>query len=225
MLFWFWPTIFDVDPTSKQHWVNISYLLGCHHKTSDFTRIASQQTQKHLHNICTTSAQCLRRWPNIVHMLYKCFVFAVFLSNRKHSINVIRILAHRLRRRPDVNATSAQRLVFAGFLFIKTEYQLTPHKDPTLYKFCITTFDIDPALSRHWTQVQRLLREHTQRTHWRRQWSSIINSGSMACVCCLVTTHSNNTLHWPKVGSMVGQRRRQWTSFKTTSMVIASCWL
>ena len=30
---------------------------------------------KHLYNICTTSAQRLRRWSNIVQMLYKCFVF------------------------------------------------------------------------------------------------------------------------------------------------------
>ena len=29
---------------------------------------------KHLHNICTTSAQRLRRWSNIVQMLCKCFV-------------------------------------------------------------------------------------------------------------------------------------------------------
>ena len=32
----------------------------------------SQQTQ----NICTTLAQRLRRQPNIVQMLFKCFVFA-----------------------------------------------------------------------------------------------------------------------------------------------------
>ena len=31
---------------------------------------------KHLYNICTTSAQRLRRWPNVVQMLYKCFAFA-----------------------------------------------------------------------------------------------------------------------------------------------------
>ena len=31
---------------------------------------------KHLYNICTTSAQSLRRWFDIVQMLYKCFVFA-----------------------------------------------------------------------------------------------------------------------------------------------------
>ena len=30
---------------------------------------------KHLYNICTTSVQRLRRWSNIVHILYKCFVF------------------------------------------------------------------------------------------------------------------------------------------------------
>ena len=28
---------------------------------------------KHLYNICTTSAQRLRRWSNVVQMLYKCF--------------------------------------------------------------------------------------------------------------------------------------------------------
>ena len=31
---------------------------------------------KHLYNICTMSAQRLRRWSNIVRMLYKRFVFA-----------------------------------------------------------------------------------------------------------------------------------------------------
>ena len=31
---------------------------------------------KHLYNICTTPAQRLRRWTNVVQMLYKCFVFA-----------------------------------------------------------------------------------------------------------------------------------------------------
>ena len=31
---------------------------------------------KHLYNICTTSGQRLRRWPNIVQILDKCFVFA-----------------------------------------------------------------------------------------------------------------------------------------------------
>ena len=30
---------------------------------------------KHLYNTCTTSAQRLRRWSNIVQMLYNCLVF------------------------------------------------------------------------------------------------------------------------------------------------------
>ena len=34
--------------------------------------------KKNIYNICTTSAQRLRRWSNIVHMLYKCFVFTMF---------------------------------------------------------------------------------------------------------------------------------------------------
>ena len=35
---------------------------------------------EHLYNICTTSAQRLRRWSNIVQMLHKCFVFAGMTS-------------------------------------------------------------------------------------------------------------------------------------------------
>ena len=34
---------------------------------------------KHLYNICTTLSQRLWRWSNIVQMLYKCFVFAVYV--------------------------------------------------------------------------------------------------------------------------------------------------
>ena len=30
---------------------------------------------KHLYSICTTAAQRLRRWSDIVQMLYKCFVY------------------------------------------------------------------------------------------------------------------------------------------------------
>ena len=50
-------------------------------KHSDLFRILSifeifPANTKHLYNICTTSAQRLRRWSDIVQMLYKCFVFA-----------------------------------------------------------------------------------------------------------------------------------------------------
>ena len=39
---------------------------------------------KHLYNICTMSVQRLRRWSNIVQMLYKCFVFTVVMALYKH---------------------------------------------------------------------------------------------------------------------------------------------
>ena len=44
----------------------------------------SQQT-KHLYNSGTTSAQRLRRWSNIVQMLYKCFVFDEMAPCGHHS--------------------------------------------------------------------------------------------------------------------------------------------
>ena len=39
------------------------------------TKVKRSQQTKHLYNICTTSAQHLQHWPNIVQMLYNCFVF------------------------------------------------------------------------------------------------------------------------------------------------------
>ena len=38
--------------------------------------MATQQTQKHLYNICAMFDQRLRRWANNVQMVCKCFVFA-----------------------------------------------------------------------------------------------------------------------------------------------------
>ena len=46
----------------------------------------SQHTQKHLYGFCSTKTQRLRRWFNIVQMLYKCFVFTgIFLSRMSHN--------------------------------------------------------------------------------------------------------------------------------------------
>ena len=50
--------------------------------------------RQHLYNICTTSAQSLRRWSNSVQMLYKCFVFTrndiyvyvLFFIKKNHSL-------------------------------------------------------------------------------------------------------------------------------------------
>ena len=38
--------------------------------------VLNPSKHKHLYNICTTPAQLLRRWSDIVQMLYKCFAFA-----------------------------------------------------------------------------------------------------------------------------------------------------
>ena len=43
--------------------------------TSNFA-IHNPPNTKHVYNIFTTSAKRLRRWSNIVQMLYQCFVFA-----------------------------------------------------------------------------------------------------------------------------------------------------
>ena len=71
----------DIGPT-LEHWLlcvvamRTIYL----HDRSHWTTVSSLGTYpantKHLYNLWTTSAQRLRRWSNIVQMLYKCFVFA-----------------------------------------------------------------------------------------------------------------------------------------------------
>ena len=47
----------------------------------------TQQTQNICITFCTTSAQRLRRWSNIVQMLYKCFVFTLV----QHCTNAIQM--------------------------------------------------------------------------------------------------------------------------------------
>ena len=50
-------------------------------------RVTVPENINHLHNIYTTLAQRLRRWTNIVQMLYKCVVFtgvALVLAGRTH---------------------------------------------------------------------------------------------------------------------------------------------
>ena len=41
-----------------------------------FNQSAQPANTKHLYNICTMLEHLIRRWSNIVQMLYKCFVFA-----------------------------------------------------------------------------------------------------------------------------------------------------
>ena len=49
---------------------------------------------KHLYNICTTSAQRLRRWTNIVQMFYKCFGFTGKYSHIKITNHISTLNQH-----------------------------------------------------------------------------------------------------------------------------------
>ena len=49
--------------------------VGVINSKGEQTKHALPQKTQHLYDICTTSAQRLRRWSYIVHILYKCFVF------------------------------------------------------------------------------------------------------------------------------------------------------
>ena len=52
-----------------------AYFLSKQLLPFDFARQSWCDTQQiHLYNICTTLAQRLRRWSNIVQMVYNCFV-------------------------------------------------------------------------------------------------------------------------------------------------------
>ena len=50
------------------------YVIGLRHHPAN---------TKHFYNICTTSAQRLRRWSNIVQMPYNCFVFTGKSNGRR----------------------------------------------------------------------------------------------------------------------------------------------
>ena len=54
---------------------SFTWLQNCFSHVHIMSNLSVAST-KHLYNICTTSAQRLWRWSNIVQMLYKCFVFA-----------------------------------------------------------------------------------------------------------------------------------------------------
>ena len=44
---------------------------------------------KHLYNMFTMVDQRRRRWSDIVNMLYKCFVFAGYITLAKHDTHII----------------------------------------------------------------------------------------------------------------------------------------
>ena len=66
----------------------VKYFPRCHemnvHHTGENTVMRDLPANtKHLYNICTTSAQRLRRWANIVQMLHKCFVLTDLVERRR----------------------------------------------------------------------------------------------------------------------------------------------
>ena len=86
---------------------------------------------KHLHNMCTTSAQRLRLWANIVQILYKCFVFAarVFLKTE-------RICGPTYKsNHPSKNKTFVQHLYNVG----PTSSTLVQHCINVIQIFCFFT--------------------------------------------------------------------------------------
>ena len=57
----------EAGPKFNRHWVSVAF------NRQQYWAIPDKQT-KHVYNICRMSAQCLWWRPNIVQMLYKCFV-------------------------------------------------------------------------------------------------------------------------------------------------------
>ena len=103
------------------HWLDWSPLGGwsvilCNSAIMQLFHPCSPASTEHLYNSCTTSAQRLWRWSNIVQILHKCFVYwvgTVLPAKTRRSANVGLVLAHRLRSWPNISSTLGQRLVFA----------------------------------------------------------------------------------------------------------------
>ena len=66
---------------------------------------------KHLNTICTTSAQCLQRYSNIVQMLYSCFVFT---GNLLCLLHVYPWLIDGIKNMTDFVLLFYFKLVFVG---------------------------------------------------------------------------------------------------------------
>ena len=70
VLFQCWASVVDCGPISTL------VLLHPDIRLRDFKPNNIPANTKHFYNICTASSQRLRRWSDIVQMLYKYFVFA-----------------------------------------------------------------------------------------------------------------------------------------------------
>ena len=84
---------------------------------------------KHLYNIYTTSAQCLRRWPNIAIMLYKCFVFAgmlrecvIFAGRKALSLISLSFFLNQILS-SSIRPISSNNSKAVGLIFYHLEYE------------------------------------------------------------------------------------------------------
>ena len=74
------------------------------------TAATTQANTKHKYNICTTSAQRLRRWADVVQMSYKCFMFTTKITRKRLANDGVRTAASSIEWcawRTDVEAASS----------------------------------------------------------------------------------------------------------------------
>ena len=95
---------------------------------------------KHLYNICTTSSQRLRRWSNIVQMLYKRFVFTGERWGCK--THVMKRAHFRLLKRPQFYWTSCRWYCRPGIYY----------NDPLLFTAhpCATFVELQVSVAIAW---------------------------------------------------------------------------
>ena len=74
-------TVYAAVPALSINSFNSVCLLGEYETVPELTTSVNPITvnTKHLYNTCTMFVQRRRRWADVVHMLYKCFVFAGIL--------------------------------------------------------------------------------------------------------------------------------------------------
>ena len=132
LLFWCWPTVFDVGPSSKQHWIYISSLLGVRYIAElTFQQWSRQHVDDHLNS--TT-----------VHNLKPGVTYLIRL--KAHNQHGLGPACERL-------FTTAQ--THTGRYSVNTRQ--TPDGSPVLVQCWPSVCDAGPTLNQHWTSVSCLL--------------------------------------------------------------------
>ena len=218
MSFHSWVIVKNAGPTFKRHWDNIVSAQLCHALAYEDKAVNTSSDNpantEHWYNICTTSAQRLR-WSDIVQMLYQCSVFGRCLASWRHLPNAGlmlchcpgwspnmeptlggHLLAHRLRRRPNIEPTLVQRVVFAGWNLQDVLWCAKANRSNCYF----SSKQSHCCLSLLW-----VLWTTSEFTTWVQVYRF-----------CVWRGYSANTSHCAIVGSMLVQRRRRWTNIKPT---------